>query len=88
MRPEVGFRVATPHSAAGHRRDPVASEPWAKGTIPQATAAAGPPLEPPTDRERSQGLRVGSKPGGSVVTPFDSGGQAPFPIRSNPAASS
>ncbi len=56
--------MATPHKAAGPRRDPVASEPWATGTIPHATAAAGPPLDPPTDRERSHGLRVGSNPGG------------------------
>jgi hypothetical protein len=56
-------------------------------TIPAATAAAGPPLEPPVDRLKSQGLRVGSNPGGSVVAPFDSCGHAPFPMTEKPPLS-
>ena len=66
--------MATPHNAAGQRSDPVASDPCAIDTMPPATAAAGPPLEPPVDRPRSHGLRVGSNPVGSVVAPGDSRG--------------
>src|SRR5581483_6432807 len=69
-RPALGTSVTTPHSAAGHRSDPVASEPWATATAPHPTAAADPPLDPPGDRLTSHGFRVGSNPGGSVVTPF------------------
>lgn len=41
------------------RIDPPPSLPWASGTMPAATAAAAPPLEPPDERLKSQGLRVG-----------------------------
>ena len=34
------------------------SLPCATGTVPEATAAADPPDEPPGERSRSQGLRV------------------------------
>src|SRR3954447_7942394 len=57
-RPYVGFIPTTPHNPAGCRIDPPVSVPIASGTIPAATAAAEPPLEPPGDRSRSQGLRV------------------------------
>ena len=86
MRPAVGFNVATPHNAAGQRSDPVASDPCAIDTMPAATAAAGPPLEPPVDRPRSHGLRVGSNPAGSVVAPAESCGHAAFPTTERPAA--
>ncbi|MNL32327.1 hypothetical protein D3C87_1541720 [compost metagenome] len=39
--------------------EPPPSLPCAKGTMPAATAAAAPPLEPPVERVGSQGLRVG-----------------------------
>ena len=48
----------SPQHAAGMRTLPMPSLPWATGTIPAATAAADPPLEPPGVRARSQGLRV------------------------------
>ena len=47
-----------PQQAAGMRTLPMPSLPWATGTIPAATAAADPPLDPPGVRARSQGLRV------------------------------
>ncbi len=87
MRPLVGLRVTRPHNAAGHRNDPVASEPWATATAPAATAAADPPLDPPEERAASQGLRVGGKPGGSVVIAVDRDGQAAFPMIENPSSS-
>ena len=47
--------------------DPPPSFPWARGTIPAATAAADPPLEPPAVKAGFQGLRVGPYRIGSVV---------------------
>jgi len=40
------------------RMEPPVSEPSAIGTMPAATAAPDPPLEPPGTREISHGLRV------------------------------
>src|SRR5205823_2893930 len=57
-RPVVGFSPKVPHIDAGMRIDPPVSEPSAQGTIPAATAAADPPLEPPVNRATSQGLPV------------------------------
>ena len=39
--------------------DPPPSLAWPRGTMPDATAAAEPPLEPPVERAVSQGLRLG-----------------------------
>ena len=44
---------------AGPRIEPPPSLAWAAGTMPPATAADAPPLEPPALRPRSQGLRAG-----------------------------
>lgn len=49
------------------RIEPAASVPCAIGTIPAATAAPAPPLEPPALRPRSHGLRVAPYSTGSVV---------------------
>ena len=45
--PRLGFRPTSPHAAAGTRIEPPESVPCAIGTMPEATAAAAPPLEPP-----------------------------------------
>src|SRR5687767_12560202 len=58
-RPRVGFRPTRPHSLAGIRIDPPPSPAVPIGTMPEATAAAVPPLEPPVLRVVSQGLRDG-----------------------------
>src|SRR6476620_7814282 len=87
IRPLVGLSVTTPHTAAGHRSEPVASEPWATATAPAATAADDPPLDPPAERAKSQGLRVGAKPCGSVVTALDNAGHEAFPMIENPNSS-
>ena len=68
MRPRVGFRPTTPQQEAGMRMEPPVSLPWAMGTMPAATAAAEPPLDPPAMRLVSQGLRVGPVSSDSVVT--------------------
>ena len=53
-----GFNVTSPQQAAGMRRDPMPSLPWAIGTNPAATAAALPPEEPPGVSARFHGFRV------------------------------
>jgi len=71
--PGAGFRPTSPQSAAGSRMEPPPSEAVATLTIPAATAAAEPLLEPPAVRERSHGLRAGpnghSASSGIVVVP-------------------
>ena len=59
LRARVGFRPNSPHCAAGIRIEPPPSVAWAIGAMPAATAAAAPPDDPPAERSRSQGLRVG-----------------------------
>src|SRR5512145_247975 len=58
MRPRVGFRPTRPQKDAGLRIEPPPPPPLASGTMPAATAAAVPPLEPAVERDGSQGLRV------------------------------
>lgn len=45
------------------------------GTMPAATAAALPPLEPPDDLERSHGFRVGPHASGSVTGTLPNSGE-------------
>jgi hypothetical protein len=47
VRARVGLSPKSPQHEAGMRIEPPPSPPWATGTIPAATAAAEPPLEPP-----------------------------------------
>ena len=47
-----------PQNAAGIRNEPPPSEPSDIGTVPAATAAADPALDPPAVRVTSHGLRV------------------------------
>src|SRR5690606_15063547 len=65
-RPRLALNPTTPHALAGIRSEPPPSDPWATGTIPAATAAAEPPLDPPADRLRSHGVRAGGAMSGSV----------------------
>ena len=55
-----------PQHDAGMRIDPPPSPPPATGTIPLATAAAEPPLEPAVVRSGFHGFRAGPKSSGSV----------------------
>ena len=57
-RPRDGFSPTVPQKEDGVRIEPPPSAPWASGTMPAATAAAEPPLDPATPRLGSQGLRV------------------------------
>src|SRR4051794_41891129 len=65
--PNVGFRPATPQNDEGIRIEPPPSVPSANGTIPAATAAPEPPLDPPGVRSRSHGLRVSPYSALSVI---------------------
>ena len=47
LRPRVGLSPTSPHMLAGMRIEPPPSLACAAGTMPAATAAAEPPLEPP-----------------------------------------
>src|SRR6185437_6047983 len=62
-----GLKPNRPLSAAGSRKDPPASFPWAIGTIPAATNAADPPDEPPADSPSRHGLSVGPCSADSVL---------------------
>ncbi len=55
-RPWVGLIALVPQHADGMRSDPQVSVPSAAGTMPAASAAALPPLEPPTTRSSAHGL--------------------------------
>src|SRR5438067_10646921 len=58
MRPKLAFRPTRPVNDAGMRVDPPPSLAVQNGTMPDATAAADPPLDPPGVRSGFHGLRV------------------------------
>src|SRR6266478_7376057 len=66
LRARVGFRPNSPQHEAGIGIEPPPSVPCAMGSMPVATAAAAPPLEPPALYSRFHGLRVDPKTLGSV----------------------
>ena len=66
-RPKVGFIPYAPQNADGMRIDPPPSVPTANVTMPLATEAAAPPLDPPLVRDRSTGFRVTPYTSFSVV---------------------
>ena len=55
---EVGLKPATPQCIAGKRIEPATSLPWPMAQIPDATAAAAPPDDPPHEMRASHGLSV------------------------------
>ena len=85
-RPRDGLSPKRPHAADGMRIEPPPSFPCAIGTMPDATAAAEPPLEPPADRVRSCGLRVGPWNSGSVEPFLPSSGVLVMPSTITPAS--
>ena len=62
-RPGDVRKPTTEQKLAGLRSEPPRSLPSAIGSIPQASATAAPPLEPPQVFDRSQGFRVRPKIG-------------------------
>src|SRR5699024_5749809 len=83
--PYVGFIPTTPQNAAGWRIEPPVSEPSANFTCPAATAAAGPPLDPPGTWSVFQGLRVDWKLDFSLEEPMANSSIFNFPIVTAPA---
>src|SRR5450755_586786 len=81
-----GFRPTTPQHAAGIRMEPDPSVACATGTMPEATAAAAPPLDPPGEQARFHGLRVAPHASGSVVTWLANSGVFVRPAITRPAA--
>ena len=67
------------------RIEPPLSVAWLAGTMPAATAAAAPPLEPPALRPSAQGLRVGPVSSGSVDALMPNSGVAVRPRMRSPA---
>ena len=86
VRPLVGFSPTRPHSLAGMRIDPPPSFACPMGTMPEATAAADPPLEPPVECPAFHGLLVAPYASGSVVGRIPSSGVFVFPTNTKPAA--
>src|SRR5919198_3293004 len=85
-RPRLGLSPTSPQQAAGIRIEPPPSLACAMGTIPDATAAALPPDEPPGVRVVSHGFRGGPKRSGSVTGRIPSSGVLVFPTTIAPAA--
>ena len=85
-RPRVGFSPTRPVHAAGMRIEPPPSLPCASGTMPPATAAAAPPLEPPGVRSVSQGLRAGPNRRGSDTGRIPNSGMFVLPTITKPAS--
>src|SRR3954452_19233555 len=65
-RPRLVLMPNKPLTLEGMRLEPPPSLPGAAGSRPAATAAPAPPLDPPAERLRSQGVRAGGWPSGSV----------------------
>lgn len=78
-KPGVGRSPKTPQNAAGVRIEPPRSLPSAKATIPDASAAAPPPVEPPAVSDKSQGLRVAPNNAFLVLAPAANSGTLVLP---------
>jgi hypothetical protein len=85
-RPRDGFRPTRPQHDAGMRIEPPPSFACAIGTIPDATAAAEAPLDPPVERAVSQGFRAAPYAVGSVVGRIPSSGVFVLPRNTKPAS--
>src|SRR5690625_280197 len=80
LRPLVGFKPTRLVKDAGIRIDPPPSLAPATGTIPEATAAAAPPLEPPGEKFLCHGLRVAPCRAGSVIFLRANSGVFVYPV--------
>src|SRR5437764_12746979 len=88
MRPKLGLRPTRPVKAAGIRVEPPPSLAVQNGTMPEATAAADPPLDPPGVRAGSHGLRVVPQALVWVKAVTPNSGAAVLPTGTAPAARS
>ena len=88
MRSRWGLIPNRPQNAAGMRIEPPPSEPRATPTMPVATAAPVPPLEPPGVWSSDHGLRVAPKASDSVNGKIVSSGTCVLPMTIAPASRS
>src|SRR5271166_4976090 len=86
FRPRVGLSPTRPQHEAGIRIDPPPSLAWAAGTMPDATAAADPPEDPPVEWSVFQGLHDAPKRRGSAVGRIPSSGVFVLPQTTKPAS--
>ena len=86
VRPRDGFSPTSPQQLAGMRIDPPPSLAWATATIPLATAAADPPLDPPGVRVGVPRVVRGPVGLGSVVGTSPSSGVFVRPTHTKPAS--
>src|SRR5438552_15330517 len=86
LRARLGFNPNTPDAEAGMRIEPPPSLACATGRMRAATATAAPPDEPPAERSRFQGLRVGQNNRDSVVGIRPNSGLELYPKMAQPAA--
>src|SRR6202043_3386025 len=84
-RPGEGRKPTTLQKLAGLRKDPPMSLPSARGTIPQASATAAPPLLPPQVLVVSHGFRVRPKTSLNVCDPAPNSGVLVLPTVIAPA---
>ena len=85
IRKRLGLSPTTPQQEAGSLMEPPPSFPCATGTIPLATAAAEPPLDPPVLYCKFHGFRVAPCSRLSVVLVKQHSGVFVLPTRINPA---
>src|SRR5207245_8920451 len=78
-RPTAPRKPSTLQKLAGFRSEPPVSLPSAIGTIPQASATAAPPLEPPHVFARSYGFSVRPKTSLNVCEPAPNSGVLVLP---------
>src|SRR6185436_7643796 len=83
--PYAGFNPTTPQAAAGIRMEPPVSVPMEAQLMPEATAAAEPPLDPPAERAMSCGLRTGPNADSSLVVPNANSCRLVLPTNTAPA---
>ena len=84
--PWVGLIPTRPQNAAGIRIEPPPSVAVAIGTMPEATAAALPPLDPPGEYSRRHGLPVVPKTRFSVYPSVANSGRFVLPTITAPAS--
>src|SRR6476659_5014593 len=84
--PYVGRRPTLPQSDDGCLIDPPVSEPSAHGAMPDDTAEAEPPPDPPGTRVGSHGFLLGPNAEFSVEEPIANSSVFVFPSSCKPAA--
>ena len=82
----LGLQAHQPTPGGRDAAEPAPSEPIAPGTMPAATAAAAPPLEPPGVWSGSHGLRAAPKVGFSLKGQRPTSGVIVLPTITAPAA--